>query len=144
MKMKKRFHSPDMISIIILAAIATLLYSSRPSLGISFTNIQHLFDITFDMKEPSDVAVLEVLEATSATALCEEEEGAYRFDITGNAAPLVFHRIDVTLRIPRTEDCMVELQGLIQARRQNRIVYSLDFRRGLPTSDCDLLARTNR
>jgi len=49
--MKKLLHRPDN------AAIFTLLYSSEPAFGINFTNIQHLYDITFDMNEPSDVAV---------------------------------------------------------------------------------------
>jgi len=57
MKMKKLLHRPDNILLIILAAIFTLLYSSEPAFGINFTNIQHLYDITFDMNEPSDVAV---------------------------------------------------------------------------------------
>jgi len=57
MKMKKLLHRPDKISLVILAVIFTLLYSSGPAFGIKFTNIQHLYDITFEMNEPSDVAV---------------------------------------------------------------------------------------
>ena len=57
MKMKKLLHRPDHISLIIPAIICTLLFSSGPAFGIQFTYIQHLYDITFDMNEPSDVAV---------------------------------------------------------------------------------------
>jgi DNA-binding beta-propeller fold protein YncE len=57
MKMKKLLHRTDNISLIILAVIFTILYCSEPAFGIKFTNVQHLYDITFDMSEPSDVAV---------------------------------------------------------------------------------------
>ena len=57
MKMKKLLHRPDRISLIIFAVICALLFSGGPVFGIQFTSIQHLYDITFDMNEPSDVAV---------------------------------------------------------------------------------------
>jgi len=57
MKMIKLLHRPDNIFLIIIAVIFSLLYSSGPAFGIKFTNIQHLYDITYDMNEPSDVAV---------------------------------------------------------------------------------------
>ncbi len=57
MKMKKLLDRPGNISIIIFAVISILLYYSGHASGIDFTYIQHLYDITFDMNEPSDVAV---------------------------------------------------------------------------------------
>lgn len=48
---------PDSISIIFLVVCCTFLYGAVPAYGINFTNIQHLYDITFDMSQPSDVAV---------------------------------------------------------------------------------------
>lgn len=57
MKMKKHLYRPDSISIIFLAALCTFLYCAAPAYSINFTSIQHLYDITFDMNEPSDVAV---------------------------------------------------------------------------------------
>ncbi len=48
---------PDSILIIFLVIFCTSLYCAVPAYGIRFTHIQHLYDITFDMNEPSDVAV---------------------------------------------------------------------------------------
>jgi DNA-binding beta-propeller fold protein YncE len=57
MKMKQLLHRPEIISIVSSTVICALLFCSGPAFGVSFTSIQHLYDITYDMSEPSDLAV---------------------------------------------------------------------------------------
>ncbi len=55
--MKKQLYRPDSVPAIFLAVLCAFLYFSAPAYGIKFTSIHHLYDITYDMSEPSDVAV---------------------------------------------------------------------------------------